>query len=178
MPSPPAPDTADLAELLARQRIAQLLTRYCRGIDRCDLETLSSVFWPDATCDYGAGAQNALDWARATIGGLKAMLRTQHSISNMLIDIDGERARAETYCHAYHELESPTGRTEMVVGGRYLDHLEFRNGEWRIARRDYVMDWNRNVPSTCEWESGIYAGLRRRGARKPDDPLYPFLAGG
>ena len=28
-----------------------------------------------------------------------------------------------------------------LYGGRYLDEFERREGEWRIARRTYVMDW-------------------------------------
>lgn len=169
-------DTADLRETIARQKIADVLTRYSRGIDRCDIETLRAVFWPDATTDYGSGRQNALDWARATVAALKNMHRTQHAISNLAIDVDGETARAETYCQAYHEIDGPAGRVEMVVGGRYLDRLERRGREWRIAERTYVMDWNRNIPSTAQWDEGIYAGLKRRGGRLPDDPLREFLA--
>ena len=117
-------------------------------------------------------AQNAHAWAAATVGALKAMNRTFHSLSNMLIDLKGDHAEAETYCTAYHEVAGPDGLIEMVVGGRYLDRLEKRGGEWKIARRLYVMDWNRNVPSTCQWDEGLYATLTNRGARKPDDPLY------
>lgn len=169
-------DAADLREAVAKQKIADVLTRYSRGIDRCDIATLSAVFWPDAVADYGSGRQNAHDWARATVAALKGMHRTQHAISNLLIDVDGEAARAETYCQAYHEFDGPAGRTEMVVGGRYLDRLERRGREWRIAERTYVMDWNRNAPSTALWDEGIYAGLKRRGGRLPDDPLEAFLA--
>lgn len=60
----------------------------------------------------------------------------------------------------------------MVVAGRCLNRLEHRDSEWRIAERLYVMDWNRNIPSTCRWDGGIYASLNNRGARKPDDLLY------
>jgi hypothetical protein len=169
-------DAADLRETIARQKIADVLTRYSRGIDRCDIDTLSAVFWPDATADYGSGRQNALEWARATVSALKSMHRTQHAISNMAIDVDGDTARAETYCQAYHEIDGPSGRLEMVVGGRYLDKLERRENAWRITDRIYVMDWNRNIPSTAQWEEGIYAGLKRRGGRLPDDPLKDFLA--
>ena len=165
----------DLAVMIARSEITQVLNLYCRGIDRCDLESLARVFWPDAVCDYGSGSQNAMAWSEATVAALKGMLRTQHAVSNMLIDVDGDRAKAETYCHAYHEIEGKAGRTEMVVGGRYLDLLQRRDAIWRIASRVYVMDWNRNVPSTCEWDSGIYASLKTRGARLPDDPLDAFL---
>jgi hypothetical protein len=165
-------DDAALRPLADRLAIADVLTLYCRGIDRCDLETLQACFWPDATAQYGAEAQNAHDWAGATLAALRAMPRTFHSISNMLITARGDRAEAETYCTAYHEVSTPDGLMEMVVGGRYLDRLERRGDAWRISRRVYVMDWNRNVPSTAQWDRGIYAGLVSRGARRPDDPLY------
>ncbi len=169
-------DVADVREMIARQKIADVLARYSRGIDRCEIGTLRSVFWPEATADYGTGPQNATVWARATVAALQGMLRTQHAISNLLIAFHGDHARAETYCHAYHELDGTDGRREMVVGGRYLDRLEQRGGEWRIAQRVYIMDWNRNVASTCQWEDGIYAGLKIRGARGSEDPLQAFLA--
>ena len=172
-----ADDLADVREMIARQKIADVLARYARGIDRCDIETLRSVFWPEAMADYGSGAQVAMAWAETTLAALKGMLRTQHAISNLLIEIQGARARAETYCQAYHELDGAGGRREMVVGGRYLDDLEQRDGEWRILRRTYVMDWNRNVASTSQWDEGIYAGLKIRGGRWPDDPLRGFLRG-
>jgi len=165
-------EIADLRAVIAKQKITEVLTRYCRGIDRCDLDALLTVFWADAETDYGSGRRNAVDWSAATVGALKGMHRTQHSIGNVLIHLEGERASAETYCHAYHELDGPAGRLEMVVGGRYLDRLEHRDGEWRIAERIYVMDWNRNIDSTCQWDEGIYATLKTLGSRKPEDPLY------
>ena len=110
------------------------------------------------------------------------MRRTQHALSNILIEVAGDRARAETYCHAFHEFDGDgggggCGGREMVVGGRYLDYLERREGAWRIAHRTYVMDWNRNTPSTGQWDEGIYGGLKIRGGRWPDDPLKAFLSG-
>ena len=172
-------EIADLREVVAKQKITEVLNRYCRGIDRCDLDTLLTVFWADAEADYGSGRQNAVDWSVAAVGALKGMHRTQHSVGNVLIHLEGERASAETYCHAYHEIDAAGGRGEMVVGGRYLDRLEHRDGEWRIVERIYVMDWNRNIPSTCNWDEGIYANLNNRGTRKPDDLLYrtPAFAG-
>ena len=159
-------DTADRLAIMDR------LCRYARGIDRCDVETLLDVFWPGAIADFGQGPGDAADWARATVGALAGMLRTQHMLGNMIIDVAGDRAEAETYCRAFHEIEGPEGRIAMVVGGRYLDVLEKRGGEWRIASRRYVMDWNSNAPSTAIWDDGLYATLTRRGARFPEDPLY------
>lgn len=155
-----------------RLAIMDRLCRYARGIDRCDLDTLLDVFWPGATADFGQGAGDAADWAGATVAALATMLRTQHSLSNMIIDIAGDRAEAETYCRAYHELDGRDGRVVMEVGGRYLDVLEKRGGEWRILSRRYVMDWNTNAPSTGVWDEGLYATLTRRGQRWPEDALY------
>ena len=155
-----------------RLAIMDLLCRYARGIDRCDLETLLALWWPGGTADFGQGVGDAGDWARATVAALRTMLRTQHMLGNMIIDLDGDRAAAETYCRAYHELETEAGRIEMIVGGRYLDRLERRSGVWRIAARRYVMDWNSNTPSTSRWDGRLYATLTRHGGRFPDDALY------
>lgn len=159
-------------ELADRLAIMDVLSRYARGIDRCDLAVLRDVWWPEAVADYGMGEVNAIAWSDGVVPALAAMRRTQHFLGNMLIDIDGAAATAETYCRAWHEVDTPAGPEEKEVGGRYLDRLEKRNGDWRIVHRRYVMDWNRNVPSTLQWDGPLYGTLTRRGGRLPDDPLY------
>ncbi|MCW1384488.1 nuclear transport factor 2 family protein [Novosphingobium sp. KCTC 2891] len=153
-----------------RLAIADLLCRYARGIDRCDEGVLRAVWWPEAKADYGSGEVDALAWSGDVVTALSAMRRTQHFLGNMIIEIDGTSAEAETYCRAWHEVDSADGPQEMEVGGRYLDRLERRGDEWRILHRRYVLDWSRNGPSTARWDGPLYDGLRRRGARAPHDP--------
>jgi hypothetical protein len=98
------------------------------------------------------------------------MRLTQHNISNLVMRIDGAQARAETNCVALHLIPAPEGEIELAVGGRYLDRLEKRAGRWLIARRLYVMDWNRTTAATMATEGGLFDGLQRRGARGADDP--------
>ena len=164
------PNTLD--EISAKICIGEALARYARGIDRCDMVALKSAFWSDGVTNYGDADSNAWAWCEAVIPALKSMDRTQHALSNIIIDLKGDVADVETYCRAYHEVTTPDGKQEMMVGGRYLDRFERRNGEWRIAFRQYVMDFNQNGPSTAEWEKGLYAGLKVTGRRQPDDPLY------
>lgn len=159
----------DVADRLA---IADVLCRYARGIDRCDEAVLRAVWWPGAQCDYGNGVGDAGEWSAAVVVALAQMLRTQHFLGNMLIEVSGDRATAETYCRAYHEVPGPDGPQDMEVGGRYLDQLEKRGGEWRVAHRRYVLDWNRNSASTAQWDGPLYGGLTRIGARAPHDPSY------
>lgn len=165
-----------MSDLLARVAdelaIRAVLTRYARGIDRCDEAVLRSVWWPEANADYGQGEINAGDWSESVVQALATMRRTQHFLGNMLIELDGERATAETYCRAYHEVDGANGPQEMEVGGRYLDRLEKRGEEWRIAHRRYVHDWNRNMASTAAWDGPLYGALTRVGARAPHDPSY------
>ncbi|MFN3864691.1 MAG: nuclear transport factor 2 family protein [Erythrobacter sp.] len=160
----------DITEVADRLAIAETLALYCRGIDRCDAQQLAAVFTPDALIDYGDGARPVAAVIPGLIASLGAMRLTQHNISNTVIRIAGESARAETNCVAMHLIGSPDGEVEIVVGGRYLDRFEKREGRWRIARRLYVMDWNRTAPATMALAGGLFDGLQRRGARGGADP--------
>ena len=160
----------DITEVADRLAIAETLALYCRGIDRCDAEQLAAAFTPDALIDYGDGAKPIAEVIPGLMTGLGGMRLTQHNISNTVMRIAGERAKAETNCVALHLIPTPDGEIELVVGGRYLDTLVKREGRWRIAERLYVMDWNRTSPSTMALEGGLFDGLQRRGARGGDDP--------
>tara|TARA_B100000470_G_C19741666_1_gene369496 strand:- start:436 stop:951 length:516 start_codon:yes stop_codon:yes gene_type:complete len=162
-----------LQEVIDKQDIYNLMVRYSRGVDRCDIETLKSVYWSDATDDHGTFNGNAWEFADYLIPALAGMDQTMHFIGNVCIDLlDKNNAKAETYVSAYHYIPGEGGHTDMVVGGRYIDNLEKRGEEWRIKHRLYVMDWNQNSASTAEWNEGLYGQLKTRGKKFPEDPFY------
>jgi len=153
-------------------QIYRVMSRYCHGVDRCDIDILKSVFWDDGVCNYSDEDLNAMEWSENCVAGLSTMVRTLHTIGNHWIEVDGDKATGETYCTAYHLLKAEDGSLhDMVVGGRYLDRFEKRNGEWRIRSRYYVMDWNTNTPSTDQRSEGLLGGLNT-GGRAPNDPYY------
>ena len=160
-----------LAALADKQAITEALIRYCHGVDRCDLALLKSAFWADGAADYGTAASPSHAFCEALVPLLLGMQATMHNLSNVLILLDGDRARAMSNCVAYHQTAGPDGPLELIAGGRYLDDLEKRGGEWRIAARVYVLDWSRTGPSSHGHE-GLFAQLTNRGARYPDDPWY------
>ncbi len=160
-----------MTEIADRLAIMETLARYCHGVDRCDADTLAQAFWPEATLDYGAYKGPAGPFFPALINALREMRCTSHFISNVMITVQGERAKVETYCRAVHLLPGPDGEVEMDVGGRYIDVMECRDTQWRILTRLYVLDWNRNGPATAIWDQGMYAQLTNRGARWPNDPF-------
>ena len=166
----------DITEVADRLAIAETLALYCRGIDRCDAEQLAAVFTPDARIDYGDGTKSPGETIPGLMAGLGAMRLTQHNIGNTVMRISGTTAKAETNCVALHIIPTPDGDMELVVGGRYLDTLEKREGRWRIAERLYVMDWNRTTPATMQQSGGLFDTLKRRGARGADDPAAGWWA--
>jgi hypothetical protein len=129
--------------LLDKAAIHDVLLRYCRGADRCDEQLIRSAFHPDALDDHGRFAGTADDFATWVIGVLRATsVATQHTLPNVLIELDGDRARVETSFVAYHSKVDETGERVDVFGGRYLDRFERRAGDWRISDRTVVHDWS------------------------------------
>ncbi|WP_439533796.1 nuclear transport factor 2 family protein [Polymorphobacter sp.] len=158
-----------LQTVIDRIDIGDLMVRYARAVDRCDAALFASVWAPDALVDYGDGDTAAMAWSDGLVGRLRGMDRTQHLISNSLVSLDGDSARAETMCTAYHRFTEAGVALRMLVGGRYLDRLVRTGDGWRIAHRRYVMDWNETEPSTMQTD-GRFARFTTLGSRSPDDP--------
>lgn len=168
--------TNTINDVIDKLSITEALHRYCHGVDRCDATMLKSAYWEDATDDHGSFTGQAMDFVDALIPALQGMTCTSHQTSNILIELRGETAKVESYCVAYHQMPSEDGPLEMVVGGRYLDRMEKRGDEWRIAHRLYVLDWNRMGPSSSQFSEGLMAMITTRGTKNPHDPYDKFMA--
>ncbi len=135
--------SADLDTLLAKDAIRETLYRYCRGLDRMDKTMAYAVFHEDATADYidifqGSG-RGFVDWVWEAHAALQ---RHSHQITNMLIEVDGDRAVSESYVTvALWSLPDAEGQQrEIIARGRYLDNWERRDGNWAIVKRLHVVD--------------------------------------
>jgi hypothetical protein len=132
---------AMLTRLLDEQAIYKQLHNYCRSMDRCDVALGKAVFHPDAEVDYGTMFQGSgHGFVDATIdahlhGGLRNHM---HRISNISIEVEGDRAGSEAYADARFRLENDGKLIELYTRGRYIDRWEKRDGRWAISRRDYV----------------------------------------
>ncbi len=85
-----------LDDLLARQEIEDVIYRYARGIDRLDLEAVRSCYHADAYDDHGAFKGTVDEFLEAAKAFLPKWTATQHFMGNMLIEIEGDIAKAET----------------------------------------------------------------------------------
>jgi ketosteroid isomerase-like protein len=162
MSSEESGDGHALRELLDRERLFELVTRYCRAIDRIDEELLFSCYHPDATQDHGA--------YKGAIPGLVAHLRGraldsakgpfQHILSNCRFELDGDLAYGESYLCT---VMTGDDGGQLLSFGRYVDRFERRDGEWRIAHRQVIID----VP-----RAGMDTSPFVRGYRDRRDPSY------
>jgi len=137
---------ARLQELLDRQDIADCLTRFSRGMDRFDEDLFLSAFHPDAVIaagDFVGGPADLYAWARNLHEA--GQVATQHNLLNNSCEIDGDTAHSETY---YLFAGRNHDDSNWLAGGRYLDRLHRRAGEWRIALRTNVIEWSGLLPST------------------------------
>ena len=165
---------AAVSALLDRREIEDVILRYCRGIDRLDLELVRSCYWPDATDSHG-GFSGTRDEFVAWVEKLLARFEsTSHFVGNLLVELAGDAAVTESYAIAFHRSREPSASLNGIIGVRYVDRFEKRGGQWRIARRVCVTEWSRVDDAAGRLP---IAPEHLRGARGKGDVLYEFLAG-
>lgn len=154
--------------------IERVLRLYCRSIDRLDMELLRDCYWPEATDRHGAFIGTRDEFVTWVEPHLRRHTMTMHHLGNVLIDLDDDRAVAESYGVAYHSGE-PAGdiRGNYTAGFRYVDRFERRDGEWRIAERITCIEWVQPWQADHDRLSVFGAHLPRRDRT---DPVYAALA--
>ena len=154
-------------ELYDKQKIREVVTRYCRAVDRMDRDLLMSVYHPDAIDDHGFFVGNREDfwvWVKRYHGN--AQSGHQHIVTNHNCELDGDTAHCETY-YIFAGMDAKDN-TLTLGGGRYLDRMEKRDGEWRIAARKCVSEWG-GVPAPSKLAPEVMAMLRSNGVISRDE---------
>jgi hypothetical protein len=132
-----------LDTLLAKQAITEVLYRYCHAVDRIDPALGSQIWHEDGLALYddifeGTGT-GFIDFVFEIHRNCDA---TSHQVTNILIEVDGDRAESESYVTAHIRAEG----VDVIVRGRYLDTWSCRSGTWRIDERRYTNDIMQMAP--------------------------------
>jgi hypothetical protein len=159
-------------QVLDKQSIYEVLVRYCRGVDRCDEDLIRSAFHSDSYDDHGYWKGPGHELATFLADRLRnANSGTTHSITNVLIELDGDLAVSESQVHATLIRRGAGPVQADVVGARYLDRFSRRANIWRIDHRTVVLDWHKTEVWT-ESAPQVPTDGFARGARGPEDPSY------
>lgn len=171
---------AALQAILDRQVISDLLHRYCRGCDRADEAMLRSCFHADSSHRHGGFEGSSQDFVTLAMTIVKPLQMCKHMLGNIVIAIDGDVAESECHYFAYQRrIDAESGVEEdYFSGGRYLDRLERRAGDWGIVHRLGLLDFETFTAPTDRnlWQLEPF----RRSGQWPEDPFYqdfPLLAG-
>jgi hypothetical protein len=145
----------ELQALVSREKIRACIARLARGEDRRDAATITASVWPEFFCDFGVFSGRFEDYLAWVVPGSPAMVVTQHFLGQSVIELRDEAALAETYVQSYHRVDTGKDNRDVMIGGRYLDRLSLRNGEWRIVHRTMLYDWTQDLGRAADWSQGL-----------------------
>lgn len=145
----------DLKYVADREKIRDCLARVARGEDRRNAELISGAYWPDATDDHGISSGTLKEYLAWVVPGAPSIPDTLHTLGQSLIEVTGDTAVVETHVTAYHRIDMGEQERDVVIGGRYLDRMEERDGEWRIAHRTMLYDWLKDFGESVDWSQGV-----------------------
>jgi hypothetical protein len=133
---------ADVERLIDEAAVREVHVRYCRGIDRMDWGLVRSCYHPDAVDNHGPYKGDVEGFIAWVSGLLPSYESTTHFVGQQLVEVDGNIAWHEAYCRAYHRTKATDGvpASDSILNIRYVDRMERRSGQWRIATRVVVVD--------------------------------------
>ncbi len=159
------PDPARLADVMAIQ--AQIYN-YCRSVDRLDVPLGHGVFHADSVADFPSYKGTGRGWIDSVCKEHLNFLHHSHQVTNIVIDVDGDRAGSEAYVTANLRQMDGDRLINRMFSARYIDKWSKREGCWAIDRRDCVVDFSEVREVTA-------LGNDARSARDISDPSYDVL---
>ena len=137
---------------------------------------MKSSFHEDASVDYGVFDGPAMDFCDLMGRDVGPGPVALHRTANQWIKFDDQgHARSETYGVIYSPGIRGHRDGQSMIGGRYLDRHERREGVWRLSYRQFVLDWNVNAPASGSALPG-YEPPSVHGRRQSDDPSFRHFA--
>jgi hypothetical protein len=128
---------------VAKQAITEVLYRYCHAVDRIDGELAAEIWHEDGLAHYdGIFEGTAAGFIEFVFEQHRNCDATSHQLTNVLVEVDGDRATSESYVTACIRASG----VDVIVRGRYIDTWSCRADKWRIDERTYANDITQIVP--------------------------------
>jgi hypothetical protein len=155
-------------EIADRLAITGQIYRYCRSVDRLDVPLGHRVFHPDSYADFGSYKGSGRGWIDHVCQEHLKFLHHSHQVTNIIIDIDGDRAGSESYVTATLRSRDASKVFQRQFWARYVDAWSRRDGVWAIDKRECVIDFDSisEVTSLAD---------HQRSRRDASDPSYGVL---
>jgi hypothetical protein len=131
-----------MSELTTADRLAihETLHRYCHCLDRGRWDEFATLFTDDCRLDLSQvlGLYEGAAGIRQFCESMRSVgLIMRHLMTNIVVDGDGERARAESYVMA---ITGAPDASRQQTTGFYEDELVKRGRHWLLRRRRLTLD--------------------------------------
>lgn len=161
-----------------RAAIENLQARYMFALDFRDPEEYAATFTEDGVLDYGAGKIRGREAIAAMVDGMREGDAAQragdtsglrpaagrHNISNIVIEIDGDRATSTAYWFHMGN-DNPERGAQLNSFGHYEDELIRVDGEWLFSLRkiynEQVAEWSAADADNPAVHPGDGPGMRQ-----------------
>lgn len=130
-----------MTEIEEKELIRELYVRYALCIDADRREDWVACFTEDGVFDSKRLGRHAGRYALIEFMRLykeyQGGVQVRHVISNISVQIDGDRATGTCYLTYYH---SKNGKSELLAVGGYSDKLRKIDGKWLFEYRKVFVD--------------------------------------
>jgi SnoaL-like domain len=166
-----------MQQVIDEHQLQKLVHTYCRAVDRGDIDGLRNLYHHDAVDAHGGFSAGTAEQFLQQLATARPHIRyMQHNITTVNFAVNGNAAEGEIYTIAVHTLAASGRDIDVIIGGRYLDKYEKREGVWKIAERTIVTDWAQvRDPSTMELNHPITKDTLK-GSLDANDPSYQFFS--
>jgi hypothetical protein len=135
----------DLQELVERQRIVDLLHRWCHYVDSFQLQSLvDETYAKDGIDDHGGGPVQGRDAIRAWYeDSTRNVAAVAHNIANVLVELDDGHARMRSNVVSWtwtmaNADRGPQRNVDYALSLSYLDELTLYPEGWRFDSKVLV----------------------------------------
>jgi SnoaL-like domain len=140
-----------IQHISGRLEIQDILTRYCYAVDDRDWDTYRQLFTPDAVIDdtvsggIKSGVEEHIAYMRKALSNV---LISQHAISTILVELNGNEAGVRAHCSCPMVLDTGENNRHVMFQGLWYRNSLIRTGEgWRIRSLLEEGYWKHNAPA-------------------------------
>ena len=151
-----------LQALIDRAEILDVLHQYAHASDRSDEARIADTYHPDSFDNHGPYQGDGRTFAKVICDGDVERETMSHLLGQSTIHVDGDAAGAETYFQATIKRSKGDERWIDMMGGRYIDRLERREGKWRVKHRVCTCEWSTTLRVEYDWQrdAGFVCGTQ------------------
>ena len=139
-----------IQQISDRLEIQDVLTRYCYAVDDRNWDVYRQLFTSDAVIDdtVTGGVKSGVEEHIAYMKkALSKVVMSQHAISTILIEVNGDGATVRAHCSCPMVLDTRENNKHVMFQGLwYRDSLVRTGGGWKIRSLREEGYWTHNAP--------------------------------